>query len=154
MGTSFAARAQEDTMSARGDHANAVRQSFQTGGVINLAEGEESKDETLLVVPTDQQFDIRFVGVNGFAQPGQILFVALQVTTAGYLGIYPIVLTGTSPFSDPEFPTRHFGSQEVRLHADSGSDLLITVARHETHAGARVFVDVSGFLSRVTAASG
>jgi hypothetical protein len=141
-------------MRARGDHASGIGQSFQSGGVINLAEGEEVKDATILVVPTDQQFDIQFVGVNGFAQPGQILFVALQVTTAGRLGIYPIVLTGMSPFSDPEFPTRYFGSQAVRLHADAGSDLLITVARHETRAGARVFVNVSGFLSRVTTASG
>ena len=153
MGTSVAARVLEDAMRARGDNADAVRRSFQTGGVINLAEGEEVKDVTILAVAPDQRFDIRFVGVNGFAQPGQILFVALQVTTVGHLGTYPIVLTGMSPFADPEFPTRCFGSQEVRLHADPGSDLLITVARHETRAGARVFVDVSGFLRRVPGTS-
>jgi len=38
--------------------------------------------------------------------------------TASHLGIYPIVLTGSSTIADPDFPARSFGSQLVRLYAD------------------------------------
>jgi len=119
---------------------------FQKGSVVNLNDGEIVKDCTLVTVPQDKRFIIEFVGVNGFAQLGQRLFVAIQATTNGYKGAYPIVLAGRSRIEDPAFPMRRFGSQQVRLYADPGSDLIVTVARHLGRDDARVFVDVCGLL--------
>jgi hypothetical protein len=65
-----------------------MRRPFQAGEVIDLAAGEAGKQVTIWVVPQGQRFVVECVGVNAFTQPGQKLFAALHVTTAGYIGIY------------------------------------------------------------------
>lgn len=117
---------------------------FCKGGVVNLENGESIKDFPLTGVPKDKLFIIEFVGINAFAQPGQVLFVALQVFTNSVQGIYPIVPSGISPFSDPEYPARIFGSQKVRLYADPNREIIITVGRHNATGEARAFIDLSG----------
>jgi hypothetical protein len=119
---------------------------FSTGGVINLENGESIKDFHLKGLPQDKLFIIEFVGINAFAQPGQVLFIALQIFTNFVQGIYPIVPTGASSYSDPTYPARIFGSQQVRLYADPNSDLIITVSRNNDTADARAFVHLSGRL--------
>jgi hypothetical protein len=86
------------------------------------------------------------IGVNAFVQPGQTLFAALHVTTGGYVGIYPIVLAGSSTIADPTFPARAFGSQQVRFYADPKTNLDFSIARDDATADARIFVSVSGVL--------
>jgi hypothetical protein len=39
---------------------------FQVGGVINLANGEETKDIQLPKIAKDRLFLVEFVGINGF----------------------------------------------------------------------------------------
>jgi hypothetical protein len=117
---------------------------FSTGGVVNLENGESIKDFHLTGLSENKLFIIEFVGINAFAQSGQILFIALQVFTNSVQGIYPIVPTGASPYSDPTYPARIFGSQQVRLYADPDSDLIITVSRNNDIADARAFVHLSG----------
>ena len=117
---------------------------FSTGGVINLENGEGIKDFHLTEVPKDKLFLIEFVGINAFVQSGQVLFIALQLFTNSVQGIYPIVPTGASSYSDPTYPERLFGSQHVRLYADPDSDLIITVSRNNDTADARAFVHLSG----------
>jgi hypothetical protein len=117
---------------------------FSTGGVVNLENGETIKDFQLTGLPKDKLFIIEFVGINAFAQSGQVLFVGLQVHTNSVQGIFPIVPLGASPYSDPTYPARIFGSQQVRLYADANSHILITVARNNDTAGARTFVQLSG----------
>lgn len=121
-------------------------ETFCTGEVINLDDGESIKDVLFQGLPKDKLFIIEFVGINAFTQPGQVIFVALQVQTNSRKGIYPIVPIGVSPFSDPTYPARIFGSQKVRLYADPNSDLIVTVARDNDNANARAFVDLSGRL--------
>lgn len=128
---------------------------FFAGGTINLHNGETVKDFQLSELPQDKLFIIEFVGVNAFAQPDQILFIGLQVVTildiGPRTGLYPIVLTGTSPNSVPlPFPTRIFGSQQLRLYADLNSGLTISVARNNGDNDARASVSLSG---RIIAAS-
>lgn len=123
-----------------------IGETFCTGGVINLENGEYIKDLNLEGLPQNRRFIIEFVGINAFAQPGQKIFVALQVHTNSRKGIYPIAPIGNSPFSDPNYPARIFGSQQVQLYADPNSDLIITVARDNDNAGARAFIDLSGRL--------
>ena len=55
---------------------------------------------------------MEFVGVNGFVQQNQTLFVSLEVYTNSIPGIYPIVTSGTSTISDPAFPARRFEVNE------------------------------------------
>lgn len=117
---------------------------FCTGGVVNLENGETIKDSQLTGLPGDKLFIIEFVGINAFAQPGQVLFIALQVQTNSVQGIFPIVPIGASSFTDPQYPARIFGSQQVRLYADPNSEILITVARDNDTADARIFVQLSG----------
>lgn len=118
---------------------------FSIGSVpINLEDGESIKDFQHQGLPQGKLFMIEFVGINAFAQPGQVLFVALQVDTNFVKGIYPIVPSGASSSSGPEYPARIFGSQLVRLYADPNSDLIITVGRNNAHAEARVWVFLSG----------
>ncbi|MBI9091630.1 MAG: hypothetical protein JEZ12_20665 [Desulfobacterium sp.] len=117
---------------------------FKAGGVINLSDGEGIKDYPISGLPQDKLFIIEFVGINAFAQPGQTLFIALQVHTNSVQGTYPIVPIGTSPYSDPDFPVRMFGSQRILLYPDPGSDIILTVGRNNDHKDARVFVDLSG----------
>jgi len=123
-----------------------IGEAFCTGGVINLENGESIKDFHFQGLPKDKLFIIEFVGINAFAQPGQVFFVALQVHTNSRLGIYPIVPVGVSPFSDPTYPARIFGSQQVQLYADPNSDLIVTVARDNENADDRAFIDLSGRL--------
>ena len=47
---------------------------FQVGGVINLANGEATKDIQLPKIAKDRLFVVEFVGVNGFVQQNQTLF--------------------------------------------------------------------------------
>ena len=119
---------------------------FQIGGVINLAHGEETKDIQLPKIAKDRLFVVEFVGVNGFVQQNQTLFVSLEVYTNSVPGIYPIVTSGTSTISDPTFPARRFGGQRVLLYADADSQIIVTAARHNGNAEARIFVDISGRL--------
>ncbi|MDK2742453.1 MAG: hypothetical protein H8K03_07275 [Nitrospira sp.] len=126
-----------------------AQRPFQTGVAINLSNGESVKDIDVLTVPARKRFDVKFVGINGFGQPNQPLFYAVHVTTRSKTGIYPIAPAGTSEIADPEFPARYFGSQEVTLYADPKSNLIFTVARKDTSANVRVFIDICGLLTDV-----
>ncbi|UVT15154.1 MAG: hypothetical protein H8K04_15215 [Nitrospira sp.] len=126
-----------------------AQRPFQTGAAVNLSNGESVKDIVVLTIPARKRFDVRFVGINGFGQPNQPLFYAVHVTTRSKTGIYPIAPAGASEIADPEFPARYFGSQEVTLYADPKSDLIFTVARKDTSANVRVFIDICGLLTDV-----
>jgi hypothetical protein len=119
---------------------------FQTGGVINLANGEETKEIQLPRIAKNRLLVVEFVGVNGFVQQNQSLFVSLEVYTNSVPRIYPIVANGTSTISDPALPARRFGSQQVLLYADPDSQIIVTAARDNGNAEARIFVDLSGRL--------
>ncbi len=129
-----------------GDRTGSLPQPFQTGVVVNLQDGQDGTQPTLVKVPSHQWFVIECIGVNAFAQPGQTFVIALEVTARRHLGIYPIVLTGSSTIADPDFPARSFGSQLVRLYADPNSEVMLPVSRNNAKGSARVFVNVSGFL--------
>jgi hypothetical protein len=120
-------------------------ESFHVNGIVNLGNGERSKDFQFSALPQGKLFIIEFVGINAFAQPGQVLFAALQVQTNSVMGVYPIVLTGSSPFPDSTYPTRIFGSQQLRLYADPDSCLIVTVDRNtDSSKDARVEFHLSG----------
>ena len=101
---------------------------------------------TLVTVPADKWLVIECIGINAFAQPGQIFFIALEVTTNQHLGIYPIVLAGNSTIAEPLFPARSFGSQLIRLYATPNSAVMLPISRNNAQGAARVFVDISGVL--------
>lgn len=119
------------------------KKPLHTSGVVNLSSGEKIKDYEFNV-PQGGVFIIEFVGVNAFAQHGQDLFFALQVFTNSSKGIYPLSPAGSSPYLDPEFPSRVFGSQQVKLYADPGSKLIATFARSSDSGDARALFDISG----------
>lgn len=123
-----------------------AQRPFQTGIVVNLSDGESTKETVIVTVPRKKRFHTQFLGINGFGQPNQSLFYAVRVTTRSRVGIYPIAPTGIAEIDEPEFPTRFFGSQETILYADPGSDLVFTVARKETTGNVRVFIDICGLL--------
>lgn len=123
-----------------------AQRPFQTGAVVNLSDGESTKDVVVCTVPARKRFDVKFLGINGFGHPNQPLFYAVQVTTRSQVGIYPIALTGVSEIDEPEFPARFFGSQEMSLYADSKSELIFSVARKETTGNVRVFINICGLL--------
>ncbi|MBX3300875.1 MAG: hypothetical protein KF693_01530 [Nitrospira sp.] len=130
-----------------------AQRPFQTGAVVNLSNGESSKEVTIGTVPTNKRFHVKFLGINGFGQPNQPLFYAVHVTTGSRIGIYPIAPSGSAGIAEPEFPARYFGSQEIILYADPGSDLIFTVARKDTTGNVRVFIDLCGILVDVRARS-
>lgn len=107
---------------------------FQTGGVINLSNGEETKEIQLPEIAKNRLFVVEFVRLNGFVQQNQTLFVSFEVYTNSVPRIYPIVTTGTSIISDPALPARRFGSQQVLLYADSDSQIIVTAARDNGNA--------------------
>jgi hypothetical protein len=126
--------------------AGSTTQPFQTGVVVNLQDGEAGQQPTLVKVPADKWLVIEFIGINAFAQPGQIFVIALEVTTSHQLGTYPIVLSGSSTLAEPLFPARSFGSQLVRLYAAPHSEVMLPISRNNAQGAARVFVNISGFL--------
>lgn len=130
-----------------------AQRPFQTGAVVNLSNGESSKEVTIGTVSTNKRFHVKFLGINGFGQPNQPLFYAVHVTTGSRIGIYPIAPSGIADIAEPEFPARYFGSQEIILYADPGSDLIFTVARKDTTGNVRVFIDLCGILVDVRARS-
>lgn len=117
---------------------------FCIGGVINLVNGENVKNALIPGLPRDKMFLIEFVGVNGFAQSDQIIFVSVEVYTGARPGVYPIVLMGSSPYWDPTYPKRVFGSQRVILYADPNADITVAVARNNTNQDARVIIELAG----------
>ncbi len=121
-------------------------QPFQTGVVVNLQDGEAGQQPTMVTVPADKWLVIECIGINAFAQLGQIFFIALEVTTNHHLGIYPIVLPGTSTIAEPLFPARSFGSQLTRLYAAPNSAVMLPISRNNAQGAARVFVNISGVL--------
>ncbi len=121
-------------------------ETFCIEGLINLDNGQSIKDFVFDNLPKDKLFIIEFVGINAFAQTDQVLFIALQVYTNSKKCIYPIVPTGSSPYSDSTFPARVFGSQQVLLYSDPNSDPILTVDRSTDNGKARVFVSLSGRL--------
>ncbi len=123
-----------------------AQRPFQTGAVVNLSDGESTKETVIVTVPRKKRFHAQFLGINGFGHPNQPLFYAVHVTTRSQVGIYPIALTGVAEIDEPEFPTRFFGSQVTILYADSGSELIFSVARKETTGNVRVFIDICGLL--------
>ena len=130
-----------------------AQRPFQTGAAINLSDGESSKEVVICTVPARKRFHVKFLGINGFGHPNQPLFYAVHVTTGSRTGIYPIALKGAAEIAEPEFPVRYFGSQEVILYADPGSDLIFTVARKDTTGNVRVFIDLCGILVDVRVGS-
>ena len=123
-----------------------AQRPFQTGAVLNLSDGESTKETTIVTVPRKKRFHTQYLGINGFGQPNQPLFYAVHVTTRSTVGIYPIAPSGIAEIDEPEFPARFFGSQETMLYADPGSELIFTVARKETTGNVRVFIDICGLL--------
>ena len=121
-------------------------QPFQTGVVVNLQDGEIGQQPTLVNVPANKWLVIECIGINAFAQLGQIFVIALEVTTNHHLGIYPIVLPGSSTIAEPLFPARSFGSQLVRLYADPNSAVMLPISRNNAQGAARIFVNISGVL--------
>ena len=120
---------------------------FLTGVAVNLEEGQFSDQVAVFnPVPAGKLFVIETVGVNAFAQPDQVVRVALRVVTGGRVGIFPIALLQVSVFPDPEFPANMLGSQLIRLYQDPNAELQVTVTRTSAKGNARVFVDISGFL--------
>ena len=120
---------------------------FLTGVTVNLEEGQFSDQVAVFnPVPAGKRFVIETVGVNAFAQPGQVVRVALRVVTGGRVGIFPIALPQASAFPDPEFPANTLASQLIRLYQDPNVALQVTVDRNSAGKEARVFVDISGFL--------
>lgn len=103
-----------------------AQRPFQTGAAVNMSGGESSKEVVIYTVPTKKRFHVKFLGINGFGHPHQPLFYAVHVTTGSRSGIYPIAPSGIADIAEPEFPARYFGSQEVILYADPGSDLTFT----------------------------
>jgi hypothetical protein len=127
-------------------HTITTMQPFQTGVVVNLRDGEAGQQPTLVTVPTGKCLLIECIGINAFAQPGQIFCIALEVTTSRHLGLYPIVLLGSSTLEDPEFPARSFGSQLVHLYAAPQTQVLLPITRNNARGTARVEVHISGGL--------
>jgi hypothetical protein len=123
-----------------------AQKPFQTGAVVNLSDGESSKEVVVDTVPARKRFDVKFLGINGFGHPNQPLFYAVHVTTRSRIGIYPIAPTGLSEIDEPEFPVRFFGSQEAILYADPKSNLVFSVVRKGTTGNVRVFIDICGLL--------
>lgn len=123
-----------------------AQRPFQTGAVVNLSEGESTKEAVIVTVPRKKRFHTQFLGINGFGHPNQSLFYAVHVTTRSTVGIYPVAPTGMAEIDEPEFPARFFGSQQAILYADPGSDLIFTVARKDTTGNVRVFIDICGLL--------
>lgn len=123
-----------------------AQRPFQAGAVVNLSDGESIKEAVLVTVPRKKRFHTQYLGINGFGHPSQSLFYALHVTTRSRVGIYPIAPSGISEIDEPEFPTRYFGSQEVILYADAGSNLIFSVARKNTTGNVRVMIDICGLL--------
>ena len=123
-----------------------AQKPFQTGAVVNLSDGESSKEVVVDTVPARKRFDVKFLGINGFGHPNQPLFYAVHVTTRSRIGIYPIAPTGLSEIDEPEFPVRLFGSQEAMLYADPKSNLVFSVARKGTTGNVRIFIDICGLL--------
>ena len=123
-----------------------AQRPFQTGAVVNLSDGESTKEAVLVTVPRKKRFHTQFLGINGFGHPNQTLFYAVHVTTRSRIGIYPIAPIGVAEIDEPEFPTRFFGSQVTILYADSGSELIFSVARKGTTGNVRVFIDICGLL--------
>lgn len=123
-----------------------AQRPFQTGAVVNLSNGESTKEAVIVTVPRKKRFHTQFLGINGFGHPNQSLFYAVHVTTRSTVGIYPIAPTGMAEIDEPEFPARYFGSQVTIFYADPGSNLIFTVARKETTGNVRVFIDICGLL--------
>jgi hypothetical protein len=117
---------------------------------VNLLDGNFSVSDSIVTIPANRLFMVEFVGINAFAQENQELSVALEVTTTSdgipEMGIFPIVLGGKMAGSDPDYPLRLFGSQQVKLYADPDSDLKIVVTRNGSFSKARAMVHVSGLL--------
>ena len=119
---------------------------YQRGRIVNLAEGQENGEGTVLTVPANKRFDINFIGINAFGHPNQPLSFFLHVFTNNQIGIYPIALTGNSETGDPTYPQRFFGSQLVALYAAPNHELTFSVARRDTFGKVRVIMSLSGFL--------
>lgn len=123
-----------------------AQRPFQTGAVVNLNDGESTKEAVIVTVPRKKRFHTQYLGINGFGHPNQTLFYAVHVTTRSQVGIYPIALTGIAEIDEPEFPSRFFGSQVTILYADPGSELIFSVARKNTTGNVRVFINICGLL--------
>ena len=123
-----------------------AQRPFQTGAVVNLSDGESTKEAVIATIPKKKRFHTQFLGINGFGHPNQSLFYALHVTTRSRVGIYPIAPAGVSEIDEPEFPTRYFGSQGIILYADPGSNLIFSIARKNTTGNVRVMIDICGLL--------
>ena len=123
-----------------------AQRPFQTGAVVNLSDGEHTKEAVLVTIPRKKRFHTQYIGINGFGHPNQPLFYAVHVTTKSLLGIYPIAPTGIAEIDELQFPMRFFGSQEAILYADPKSDLIFSVARKNTTGNVRVFISLCGLL--------
>jgi hypothetical protein len=125
---------------------SATAQPFQTGTVVNFQPGQASQQPTLVHVPPAKWLVLECIGINAFAQPGQSWVMALEVTTSGHPGTYPIALLGSSTMADPDFPARSFGSQLLRLYAAPTTAVMLPISRSPVQGSARVIVDLSGYL--------
>jgi hypothetical protein len=123
-----------------------AQRPFQTGAVVNLSDGESTKEAVIATIPKKKRFHTQFLGINGFGHPNQPLFYAVHVTTRSRVAIYPVAPAGISETDEPEFPTRYFGSQGAILYADPQSQLIFSVARKQTTGNVRVFIDICGLL--------
>jgi hypothetical protein len=112
--------------------------------ILHLADGEESKQETLFQVPDKMLFVIEAVGVNAFLQPNQGLMVSVEPVLDNGAFVFPIALHGESFYSQADLPYRRFGSQSLILYADTRIDII--AYRIAANGKAQIEFNVSGRL--------
>ncbi len=120
---------------------------FQTQEVINIDIGSEFSEVIVQNIPGDKMFVIECIGINGFTAKGVDLYISLNIDT----NIYPISVTGSVPFNDPDYPWRVFGSQQVRIYVKPGQEITLHAYRKDINFTGRIFVALSGFLIDVEA---
>lgn len=125
-----------------------ARQPFQWWRSPQLPENTGSTSMTI-AVPADKRLVIEFVSANVMIQAtGQIAEVGLATTVNSNIGNFHVPLNRTGTVTIPSGTEERFeGAQQMRVYADPGTQVSVSVGRTSPFKGIAVFsVFISGYL--------
>jgi hypothetical protein len=131
------------------DVDNPDRQPFQWFAFPQLPENTLGTSLDPILVPADKRLVIEFVSATAIIQAtGQIAEVGLSTTVNSNVGNYRVPLNRTGTVTDLSGTQERFqGSQQMRVYADPGTQVQVSVGRTTPGSGIADFsVSISGYL--------
>jgi hypothetical protein len=125
------------------DVENPARNPFQRAFLVTFSPTETQKSDTF-TVPSGKRLVIEQISVDGFVASGQKVRAALLANTNSDLATFGVEMVPQGSF--PGQGDVFVGNEHLRVYADPGTTVFVTLRRNDGTGDGRFEVGLSGYL--------